>query len=140
MEASGFYRQISKATSRELAQCIKVISDNHHTPAGKNIAKIAEKLIGNATAIIAGHIHKLQLQAQPLTPDNSMLQQQFFDHWHFTVSQQHQLHKHLQRLSALQPKQMISINQYRNCAQAADVIKTLSQKIDSAGKQAFCDD
>lgn len=63
MEAAGFYSIASKCTTRELAQCCKIISDNTDLPANNSTAKRATRLIAQALPIITEYIAALQTQA-----------------------------------------------------------------------------
>ena len=58
MEASGFYSIASKCTTRELAQCFKVVSDNTESPINKLIIKKSGGLIENALPEIISSILK----------------------------------------------------------------------------------
>lgn len=102
MEAAGFYATASRFNSTELVHVYKVISDNHNQPAHQVSAKLAEELITDNLTDIDALIKQLNILKQQTAQQQPPLKtmQQFQQRWHFTVSQQHQLQRLLQRWQA----------------------------------------
>ena len=95
MEAAGFYPVAWRASTAELVQSLKVISDHPDEPvAGLDLERIQD-LIGNCI----NEIHSLVKALQDLagivanTTAKSYNLEPFFERWHFSVTQRHQLHR-----------------------------------------------
>lgn len=103
MEAAGFYAAASRFSSLELLQAFKVISDNRTQPADALTAERVEALIGDRLDDIDALIQALTgletALARQSTPPETL--QPFLQRWHFSVAQQHQLQRLLQRWQAL---------------------------------------
>ena len=100
MEASGFYATAIRFNSSELVQVFKVISDNHSNPAKQVSAQQTEQIIDTRLDNIDALVQQLLELAQQQRPQISPEIEQFQQHWHFTVSQQHKLQRLLQRWQA----------------------------------------
>ncbi len=130
MEASGFYVTACRFNSSELVHVFKVISDNHANPAQQVSAALAEEIISAQLDSVDALIQQLLklnalLMPQQATPEIEQFQQ----HWHFTVSQQHQLNRLLQRWQArsIEP---LNIYHYRLEKNSKAVLLLLERRID----------
>ena len=99
MEAAGFYPVAWRASTAELIQSLKVISDHPDEPvAGLDLQRIQD-LIGNCI----NEIHSLVKALQDLagivanTTAKSYNLEPFFERWHFSVTQRHRLRRVLER-------------------------------------------
>lgn len=131
MEASGFYATACRFNSSELVQVLKIISDNQTNPADQISGKQVEEIISTRLDIIEAVVQQLmkmsQQVAQQLPPTD--LLQEFQQHWHFTVSQQHQLLRLLQRWQArsIEP---LNVYHYRLEKNSKTVLQLLERRID----------
>ena len=127
MEAAGFYSTAIRFNSSELVQVLKIISDNHTNPAGQVSAAQVEQIITAQLTCIDKLIQQLvELTSQQQSaPDISQFQQR----WHFSVSQQHQLQRLLQRWLAHGENKIDPI-ELGECKNSKTVIQTLKQRID----------
>ena len=103
MEAAGFYPIAWRASSAELVQSLKVISDHP----GESVAHLdlqrIEGLIGNCFDEIDGLVKALQDLAGIVvstTPEPYRLEP-FVERWHFSVTQRHRLRRVLARWAVL---------------------------------------
>ncbi len=101
MEAAGFYATTCRFSSTELLQVCKVISDNHAHPADKVTAPHVEEIITARLEAIDEIIQALNKQLKQLEQQTTpAVLNQFLERWRFSVSQQHQLQRLLQRWQA----------------------------------------
>jgi len=129
MEAAGFYPAAARFNSSELIQVFKIISDNHANPAGQVSAQQTEKIISAQLGNIDLAIKQLfdlnaQMAQQQTKQDMSAFQQR----WHFTVSQQHQLQRLLQRWHARNASDL-DLNQFETKKNSKSVIASLEKMI-----------
>lgn len=131
MEAAGFYGAAVRHSSAELIHCYKVISDNLHFSTRNVSAALVERLIENNFEIMDDLIQKISALANQL----SIIEEEpeelaaFLKHWHFTVSQQHQLKKLLKRWKALQIEENIWSSELKNLTCAKEVIWLLDHRL-----------
>ena len=126
MEAAGFYATTSRFNSSELVQVLKIISDNRDTPADQVSAQQAEQIISaNLDCIdeLIQHLFALQ-QQQQIPPEIKQFQQQ----WRFSVSQQHQLQRLLQRWQA-RSKTTIKADDFGDKKNSKAVLQALEKQI-----------
>lgn len=132
MEASGFYSSALRFTTAELAQCVKIVSDNE-TNAVENInKKLVNDLIGNnleKIEIYADSLREFSLDSAP--PDVSKLEKAITNRWKFSVTQTRQLQRLLQRYIVLidQPDQLRDELQSESLNQSSQVLKLLREKM-----------
>ncbi|MGR9100246.1 MAG: 5'-methylthioadenosine/S-adenosylhomocysteine nucleosidase family protein [Gammaproteobacteria bacterium] len=101
MEASAFYETAARFTSAELAQVMKVISDNETTPAsGIQPARVAGWMEAKA-AVAEQLIRELEMLRRPEETRYSECMQYYLGQWRFSVSEQNRLRKLLSNYSAL---------------------------------------
>lgn len=132
MEASGFYATAIRFNSSELVQILKVISDNQTNPAANVNATLAEELINAKLDIVDQIIQQLQqLDNNPNQKNSVEIQQQFMKRWRFTISQQHQLLKLIQRWQA---KEMppLSLENFNNAKNSKALLNQLATQIEAA--------
>jgi hypothetical protein len=127
MEASGFYSAAESYSTREMVHCMKIISDNSQSPAGKITAAMVDKLISRNLSIIKELVRKLQflsMKEQERTSDPPFLQE-CLSRWHFTVTQTHQLKNLLQKWSLIQPGKNVLDVLFLDGMDSRNVIQTL---------------
>jgi nucleoside phosphorylase len=127
MEASGFYSAAESYSTREMVHCMKIISDNSQSPAGKITAAIVDKSISRNLSIIKELVRKLQflsMKEQERTSDPPFLQE-CLSRWHFTVTQTHQLKSLLRKWLLLQPGKNVLDVLLPDCKDSRNVIQTL---------------
>lgn len=102
MEACGFYRTALRFSTAELTQCVKIVSDNAEQPVDRIDKKQISELISDQLQIIDRYISYLDELAQETHPiDTSSAEALFYKRWQFTVTQEFQLQRLLQRYSIL---------------------------------------
>jgi nucleoside phosphorylase len=128
MEASAFYETATRFTSGELVQCLKVISDNQHTPANLIQAKQVSLLIAAQLVTIEAIINQtVALADLLLTPDMPLFEQLIHD-YHFTVSGQLQLKAQLARWAVLTDNQPLPVNDAQ-LSNGKELLRWLEQTI-----------
>lgn len=131
MEAAGFYGAAVCHSPAELIHCYKVISDNLHFPTRNISAALVEHLIENNLEIMDNLIQKISALSNQL----SIIKEEpeelaaFLKHWHFTVSERHQLKKRLKRWKALQVEENIWSSELKNLTCAKEVIRLLDHRL-----------
>lgn len=128
MEASGFYQMAMRISSCELIHCIKIVSDNHQSPAyeinkdnTKNIIKSNIKNIEGIINLIKPMSEEMRTILEP--PKDYAL---FIEKWHFTTSQCIQLKKLLRQLKANMPELKDKLIYMKN---GKDVINYLQKQL-----------
>ena len=127
MEASGFYSAAESYSTREMVHCMKIISDNSQSPAGKITAAMVDKLISRNLSSIKELVRKLQvlsMEEEERTSDPPFLQE-CLSRWHFTVTQTHQLKNLLQKWSLIQPGKNVLDVLFLDGMDSRNVIQTL---------------
>lgn len=102
MEASGFYQSALRFSTAELTHSVKIVSDNSIHSVNQIDKAVVEDLVGSNIDKLqefSSHLCELANEIQVLDPD--ILMQQYLQRWRFSVTQKHQLHRLLQRRSAL---------------------------------------
>jgi nucleoside phosphorylase len=111
MEASAFYETATRFSTGELVQCLKIISDNQHSPATLIHAQQVSVLIADQLEAIEIVINQLVALADVLiTPDNALFKQ-LIQKYHFTVNGQMQLKAQLARWAVLSDYQALPIDE-----------------------------
>lgn len=132
MEAAGFYASASRFSCHELIHCYKIISDNPDSDINSINAKNTSSLVAEHLPAIADIINKLRGLTQLITePDTRADYQAFKQRWHFSQYQQHQLKNLLGRWQTLQGQASPMLETLTACNNANDVLKTLSQHLDT---------
>lgn len=122
MEAVGFCAAASRFSSFELIHCLKVISDNRLTSHEHINKHVGEELVGNQLLIIEDLLVKLE-KLQDALPDTQTFSQdyhQLMQRFRFTVTQQNQLQRLLQRWSVLVNTPLVDylpLQDYQNAKQ-----------------------
>ena len=127
MEASGFYSAAESYSTREMVHCMKIISDNSQSPAGKITAAMVDKLISRNLSSIKELVRKLQvlsMEEEERISDPPILQE-CLSLWHFTVTQTHQLKSLLRKWLLLQPGKNVLDVLLTDCKDSRNVIQTL---------------
>lgn len=103
MEAAGFYEAASRFSTQEQVHSFKIISDNSNASTRKVSGTLVRSLIAKNLNLIDSAVKDLcKLSAELSNLDlNSDELNQFLKHWHFTVTESHQLKRLLWRLKTL---------------------------------------
>ena len=132
MESSGYYPAACHFTTGELVQCFKVVSDNRQQTSTRISTKLCTQLLGDKLEIIDQLVHSLENLQQEYNsrhtphPDHKRMIEQ----WHFTVTQQHQISRLLQRWMTLVPEQSTWNSTLNNLQTATAVLQHLEQQLD----------
>ena len=127
MEASGFYSAAESYSTREMVHCMKIISDNLQSPAGKITAAMVDKLISRNLSIIKELVRKLQflsMEEEKRTSDPPFFQE-CHSRWRFTVTQTHQLKNLLRKWSLLHPNTDVINDLLPLCKDSRNFIQTM---------------
>lgn len=130
MEASGFYETATRFSTSELVQCVKIVSDNASSPATQVNARQVTELIDHHIGLIDGLLQQLRTFAGPLREEEPPLFEAFIERWHFTVQQQLQLKRLLQRWAILAPAEPPHIRNLGALKQAKEVLQWLERRVD----------
>ena len=128
MEASAFYETAIRFTSSELSQCLKVISDNQHSPASNIDAKQVSLLITSRLATIELFIQQTAALSELLITPDIVLFEQLIQRYHFTASAKMQLKAQLARWAVLTNNQALPIDELQS-HNGKEVLKWLEQQI-----------
>ncbi|MCG6899248.1 MAG: hypothetical protein LJE75_04525 [Gammaproteobacteria bacterium] len=133
MEASGFYAVAGRFSSHELVQCFKVVSDNREQSAATLTAASCSRLVTEKLDEIEQLVGALLAMVQDYNswhaPHAGL--EQLASHWHFTVSQQHQLAELARRWKVLMPQQPLWLEGLEKKRNASAVLHCLRQQLDS---------
>lgn len=131
MEAAGFMAATSRIANGDLAQVMKVVSDN----AKSGIAGIERQrvhgLMRDALPVVLNLVLRLREVAARLpaiTDDDDTVS--LFERWHFTHAQGAQLRQLLRRLALLSDGAKPSPEAYSSCRDAAAVLAALREEVD----------
>lgn len=130
MEAAAFYETAIRFTSAELAQCLKIISDNRSLPAYRLTPQAVSVLIAAHLGAIETVSAKLLRLAASITFPESRLMAELTSRYHFTANERIQLRKQLQRWDCLTGGQALDID-WSGLAKGKDVLQRLRQRIDN---------
>ena len=134
MECAGFFRAVSGVATLELAQAVKVISDNADRPMDGVNPDLASRLIKQNLPFIENIIEQLLTLSTLLQdlndagPDYQAITRQR----HFTVSQQHQLRAALRKWRALQPGGRGPAERVAGKKTAAEALRYLQNELDKS--------
>ena len=134
MECAGFFQAVSGVATLELAQALKIVSDNPDRPLDGVSPDLASRLIKQNLPVIENIIKQLLALSQLLRdlgdagPDYHAITSQR----HFTVSQQHQLRAALRKWRALQPGGRGPVERVAGKKTAAEVLRHLRDELDKA--------
>ena len=126
MEASAYYSVATRFSSGEVVQCYKIISDNKTT-------SVSELTATKIVHLISDHVNEIDdvaqslygLTEQLLKSENQLELDQFFERWHFTVSQQVQLREALRKVRARNAREVLGVEQWRHCDSARHVLSEI---------------
>ena len=135
MEASGFFLAASRASTTELVQSYKVISDNKTQRAEQLTESSVTELIDGQIGAIARSVEVLTDLSVSFNGRNltSGLEQRFLDRWHFSFTQRQQLTNYLIKLKALGYQEHGNVTAYENCSDAKSVLQALKSQYLSNG-------
>lgn len=134
MECAGFFRAASDIATLELAQAIKIISDNAERPMDGVNSDLASRLIKQNLPVIENIIEQLLTLSELLRdlndagPDYQAITRQR----HFTVSQQHQLRATLRKWRTLQPEDKSPAERVAGKKTAAEALRHLQDELDKS--------
>ena len=132
MECAGYFQAVTGIATLELAQSVKIISDNAAQPMQGVNSKLIDRLVRqNLPEIekIMQQLLALSAQQRRLNapgPDYHALNER----WHFTVSQQHQLRRLLSKWQALHPGDTKLADRLSREKSASAVLRTLRDELD----------
>ena len=131
MEASGFYGTASKFTALELVHCYKIVSDNQQSASDRISAALAQQWVHQCLDDIDALRIALDQLGQANKHDTAVTQATTIirARWHFSVYQQHQLQRLLQRWQALDPMAVATL-ELPQLKTASDLIAWLQQQLD----------
>ncbi len=133
MEAMGFCAAASRFSSFELIHCLKIVSDNQTTSHQHITKHVGEELVGNQLLVIESLFHefeKLQqvTMAMVVSPEDfQVLTEQF----RFTVTQQNQLKRLLQRWCILEHTRVAELLPVQEFESAKQVLQALESHLQS---------
>ena len=132
MEAAGFYEAASSYSVSELVQCLKIVSDNLTSPAKRVTGSLVRTLISKQLHAIDSVVKEMGELSDRLLTLESPLEESvlFLKHWHFTVTESHQLRSLLGRLKTLAPEKKW-FSAAAGCSKAKQVIEFLEKQIQS---------
>jgi hypothetical protein len=128
MEAAAFYAVAAGFESRERVQCCKIVSDNRAQPVSELTPRHAGELIRQATPQLLAFIEALARHAHVHAVVEPADMQPFLERWHFSVTQQHQLRRSLERRAALQAG--TGIADFEHCRNARELLRELNTRLD----------
>ena len=131
MEAAGFYPIAWRASTAELVQSLKVISDHPGEPvAGLDLQRI-EGLIGDCIDEIDSLVKALQdladIVASTTLESDSL--EPFIERWHFSVTQRHRLRRVLERWAVLEKGESPLTSVPLDCPSARHTIEALENAL-----------
>ncbi len=132
MECAGFFRAVSGFATLELAQAMKIISDNARQSLAAITPALVKRLITQNLPVIKEvtaqllALSALLQQLEESGPDYPALTR----HHHFTVSQRHQLHTLLSKWQALHPGDTSLTACLRHHNTATEVLRHLQEKLE----------
>ncbi len=132
MEASGFYPTACRFATAELVQCVKVVSDGPATAPESLTAKRLEDLVGDAgerIAELADDLTRLAREARGLVEDPPELGE-MVGRWHFTVTEERQLRRLLQRWHTLAPERPLPREELAALERGREVVRLLRGRLD----------
>lgn len=133
MEASGFYNTAQRFSFSELIQCVKIVSDNKLNSVTKIDAKFATKLIADNINVLKEYSLGLQEIAQQCDqPDSQYIQEQITSTCKFSVTQQRQLQRLLQRYAVIFGQWDTLPAEIDNAKNATEILGILRDKLDHA--------
>lgn len=128
MEASAYFETATRFSAAELVQCLKVVSDNRSSPAENITPRQVSALIATHIATLEGLLAELTRLSGLITePVNGMFAD-LIKRYRFTVSEQTQLKKQLNRWGCLTDYQLAEIDE-TGLRSAKDVLNWLERKI-----------
>lgn len=135
MEAAGYYPTACRFSTSELVQCFKVVSDNPDTPASNITAAsctcLIEAQLDNINRLVTG-LEDMALDYNGWHQPHPELKR-LTEHWHFTVSEHHQLKQLVRRWSALSPGKQIWNKKLGASSTASDVLRSIEDSLKKAG-------
>ena len=132
MEAAGFFEVATKFSTSELVQSIKVVSDNKLSGIDKIDKAYVENLILECLPLLSSVIDKMNsISEDTIALQDDVLQlDSFFDKWHFSVSQQTQLRKVLQRFKVVFPDRDLGPEDFLDIRTSRALIQHIAALVD----------
>lgn len=130
MEAAGFYETATRFTSAELAQCLKVVSDNRSAPADLIKPQEVSGLIAAHVRLIEDVSAELNRLAGLISFPESRLMAELTSRYRFTANERLQLKKQLQRWDCLTGGRALDLD-WSVLPKGKDVLQRLQQRIDN---------
>ena len=136
MEGAGFFRAVSALTTLELAQTLKIVSDNAAEPVDNVTPALITRLLQQNLPVIEKVVEQLLSLSKLLQDlnDPGPDYQAIIGRWHFSVSQQHQLRELLRRWRALRRDDTRLTEHLAQCPgkqqRAATILQFLRDELD----------
>ena len=131
MEAAGFYPVAWRASTLELVQSLKVISDHPGEPVADLDLQQIQNLIGNRIDEIHSLVKTLEglagIVATTTSKSNNL--EPFVERWHFSVTQRHRLRRVLERWAVLAKDESPLASVPSNCPSARHTIEALENAL-----------
>lgn len=141
MEASGFYPIASRYSTRELVQCVKIVSDNTKN-SWRDLRKgqVGDWIKYQMYSIAEGAQELLSLSAAEVRRCAVPIEgESMLSTWHFTVTEKHLLFKLLRRHQVLMADQKAAVLccQNEGVQSAAEALKFLQRELAQNGDEAI---
>lgn len=141
MEASGFYQIASRFSSRELVQCVKLVSDN----AGNSWKDLKKGQVGlwirdQLDGIVAGSEELLSLSGDEMKRCGAPREaERMLELWHFTQTEKHLLFKILRKWQVLvfEGESAILFCHNNGVKSAKEVLQVLQRELAGRGDEAI---
>lgn len=127
MEASGYYPAACRASTSELVQCCKVVSDNPDSVVARLNEAMVTDLIAAQVPVIAEIIemhHKFAASNQA-KENVTEVEREYLDRWHFTATQRVELHRLLVKLHTLKTRISVHAPLLKDCQDAGAVLRKM---------------
>ena len=134
MECAGFFRAVSGVATLELAQALKIVSDNAEEPMDSVKPVLVSQLVQQNLPVIKKTAEQLLALSKLLQglndpdPDYHAITASR----HFTVSQQHQLRAALRKWRALQPEDRSPVERVAGKKTAAEALRYLQNELNKS--------
>lgn len=141
MEAAGFYPIALRMVTAELAQCLKVVSDNAGNDTSQLTPARIESLVSEAIPVISRYASQLSELASEVDRINADPPETdaFLSNWRFTVSQRHQLRGLLRQWRALHPDRPLDPGDFAALATPRAVLDRLRARMAPKGSDEVRD-
>ncbi|MCF6312702.1 MAG: hypothetical protein L3J39_09655 [Verrucomicrobiales bacterium] len=140
MEASGFYTMASRLSTRELVQCVKLVSDNaQQSWRDLDKGQVGRWVEQHMVSLVDFSDEMMSLSAQERSrcaPPAGLAE--VLQEWRFSETERHQLHKILRRWQAMSVEDTaVAICVRNGVKSSAEALKVLQQELIFCGDEAI---